>query len=77
MEKTRNHYWDNIKGILMLITVFAHVLFQLQSRSGFIEKTVDYIYMFHMPASVRFFRQERKQPQQGIYSETDFSVHHF
>lgn len=52
MEKTRNHYWDNIKGILMLLTVFAHVLFQLQSRSDFIENTVDYIYMFHMPAFV-------------------------
>ncbi len=52
MEKTRNHYWDNIKGILMLLTVFAHVLFQLQSRSEFIDKTVDYIYMFHMPAFV-------------------------
>lgn len=52
MEKTRNHYWDNIKGILMLLTVFAHVLYQLQGRSNLIENTVDYIYMFHMPAFV-------------------------
>lgn len=36
----------------MLLTVFAHVLYQLQSKSDLIENTVDYIYMFHMPAFV-------------------------
>lgn len=71
MEKTRNHYWDNIKGILMLLTVFAHVLFQLQSRSDLIEKTVDYIYMFHMPAFVFvsgfFGKSEHSRSKESIF----------
>ena len=50
--KTRSAYWDNIKGILMLLTVFAHVLYQLQDRSVTLDSTVDYIYMCHMPAFV-------------------------
>lgn len=36
----------------MLLTVFAHILFQLQSKSELIDRTVDLIYMFHMPAFV-------------------------
>ena len=26
--KNRSSYWDNIKGILILLTVFAHFLYQ-------------------------------------------------
>lgn len=48
----RSAYWDNIKGLLIFLTVFAHILFQLQEKSGVINTTVDYIYMFHMPAFV-------------------------
>ena len=48
----RSAYWDNIKGFLMLLTVFAHILFQLQNRSVIINTAVDIIYMFHMPAFV-------------------------
>ena len=52
-HKKRSAYWDNIKGLLMLLTVFAHILFQLQEKkSGTINTTVDLIYMFHMPAFV-------------------------
>ena len=47
--KTRSAYWDNIKGFLMLLTVFAHILYQLQDTSAVINGIVDYIYMFHMP----------------------------
>lgn len=36
----------------MLLTVFAHILFQLQDNSYTINRTVDIIYMFHMPAFV-------------------------
>lgn len=36
----------------MLLTVFAHILFQLQDNSDIINRTVDIIYMFHMPAFV-------------------------
>ncbi len=50
--KTRSAYWDNIKGFLMLLTVFAHILYQLQDTSAVINGIVDYIYMFHMPAFV-------------------------
>ena len=50
--KQRSCCWDNIKGFLMLITVFAHVLFQLQDKAEAINMTVDCIYMFHMPAFV-------------------------
>ena len=51
-SKTRSAYWDNIKGILMLLTVFAHVLYQLQDKSDILNGIVDGIYMFHMPAFV-------------------------
>lgn len=50
--KSRSAYWDNIKGLLIALVVFAHILFQLQNLSEAINKTVDYIYMFHMPAFV-------------------------
>lgn len=49
---SRSIYWDNIKGFLILLVVFAHILYQLQGLSGGIDATVDYIYMFHMPAFV-------------------------
>ena len=48
----RSLYWDNIKGFLILLVVFAHILYQLKGSSGYINATVDYIYMFHMPAFV-------------------------
>ncbi len=50
--KIRNAYWDNIKGLLIVLVVFAHILFQLQETSEIINNVVDYIYMFHMPAFV-------------------------
>lgn len=52
MEKnSRSAYWDNIKGFLIILVVFAHCLFDLQARplNNFL---VDAIYMFHMPAFV-------------------------
>ncbi len=47
--KSRSAYWDNIKGFLIILVVFAHCLFALQDSSlnNFL---VDAIYMFHMPA---------------------------
>ena len=50
--KDRSCYWDNIKGFLILLVVFAHILLQLQGLSDGINATVNYIYMFHMPAFV-------------------------
>ena len=51
-KKERSAYWDNIKGILILFVVFAHTLYQLQNQFSAVDQTVDYIYMFHMPAFV-------------------------
>ena len=51
-NKTRSFYWDNIKGILILLVVFAHILYQLQHISFGINYVTDTIYMFHMPAFV-------------------------
>ena len=50
-SKPRSAYWDNIKGILIFLTVFAHVLYQHQ-YNNVINSICDYIYMFHMPAFV-------------------------
>lgn len=50
--KQRSSYWDNIKGILMLLTVFAHIIFSLQMSFRIVNYIVDFIYMFHMPAFV-------------------------
>ena len=47
----REPYWDNIKGILIVLVVFAHFLFDLQS-SLVVDRLVDAIYFFHMPAFV-------------------------
>lgn len=69
-SKQRSAYWDNIKGLLMLLTVFAHILFQLQDRSKIINTTVDLIYMFHMPAFVfisgYFGKSERSHSFESI-----------
>ncbi|MCI5904403.1 MAG: CapA family protein [Oscillospiraceae bacterium] len=50
-EKLRSAYWDNIKGLLIFLVVFAHCLYGLRDTpvTGSI---VDAIYMFHMPAFV-------------------------
>ena len=51
MNNSRSAYWDNIKGFLIILVVFAHCLFGLQEQS-FNNFLVDAIYMFHMPAFV-------------------------
>ena len=48
---SRSAYWDNIKGFLIILVVFAHCLFNLQN-SPLNNAVVDAIYMFHMPAFV-------------------------
>ena len=51
-QKERSAYWDNIKGFLIILVVFAHILFPFQNTVSGIDAAVDYIYMFHMPAFV-------------------------
>ena len=70
INTNRSAYWDNMKGVLMLLVVFAHILFQLQDYSDTINCTVDYIYMFHMPAFVfisgYFGKSERSHSFESI-----------
>lgn len=67
----RSLYWDNIKGFLILLVVFAHILYQFKAGSGYINATFDYIYMFHMPAFVfisgYFGKSERSRSFGNIF----------
>ncbi|MBQ8567718.1 MAG: CapA family protein [Oscillospiraceae bacterium] len=47
----RSCYWDNIKGILIFLVVFAHFLYSFQHFENTALLT-DIIYTFHMPAFV-------------------------
>lgn len=51
MSKNRSAYWDNIKGFLIFLVVFAHCLFNFQDKEA-IEAIVQCIYLFHMPAFI-------------------------
>ena len=50
-ERIRSNSWDNIKGLLILLVVFGHCLWDLQDRH-WNDLIVDGIYFFHMPAFV-------------------------
>ncbi len=69
-KETRIYYWDNIKGFLILLVVFAHILYQLQDISKGIDATVNGIYLFHMPAFVfvsgYFGKSENSRSFKGI-----------
>lgn len=49
---SRSFYWDNCKGFLIILVVFAHFLYDLQTQHDWITTLVHAIYMFHMPAFV-------------------------
>lgn len=51
MESTRSSIWDNYKGILITLVVFAHFLYEF-TFDPVIEIIVFLIYVFHMPAFV-------------------------
>lgn len=69
-NKERSAYWDNIKGILILLVVFAHILYYLRDMSAGIAMTVELIYLFHMPAFVfvsgYFGKSERSRSFESI-----------
>ena len=48
----RSFYWDNCKGFLIILVVFAHFLYGLQEQRNWNSILVQIIYMFHMPAFV-------------------------
>lgn len=69
--KERSAYWDNIKGFLILLVVFAHVIGQVQHADESIETVIKCIYLFHMPAFVfvsgYFGKSERTWSFQSIF----------
>ena len=50
-NENRSLYYDNIKGFLILLVVFAHCLYNIQ-HIPIANIITDAIYMFHMPAFV-------------------------
>ena len=51
-NKKRSSYWDNCKGFLIILVVFAHFLIDLRDQHNINNIIVTAIYMFHMPAFV-------------------------
>ena len=51
VQNKRSPYWDNIKGFLLLLVVFAHCLYNLR-EDPLNALVVKSIYYFHMPAFV-------------------------
>ena len=51
-ERQRNPYWDNLKGLLIWLVVFAHILYAWKDQYAMVNIVVSVIYMFHMPAFV-------------------------
>ncbi len=51
LKKTKIPYWDNFKGILIILVVFTHCLFDYQSIPliGIVTRA---IYLFHMPVFI-------------------------
>ena len=51
MSKQRVSFWDNLKGILIILVVLGHFLY-IYYDTGLSKYIVNTIYMFHMPAFV-------------------------
>ncbi len=54
MTKTRSKFWDNYKGILIFLVVFAHFLWSYFSdlTNSYANTITIFIYLFHMPAFI-------------------------
>ena len=50
-ENRRVYFWDNFKGMLIFLVVFAHILYETNGGTV-ITPVLDIIYIFHMPAFV-------------------------
>lgn len=63
-EKERNYFFDNLRGILILLVVMAHFISPLGKATG-IKFLYRYIYIFHMPGmlfiSGYFFKSSIKE----------------
>ena len=49
-KKKRNPYWDNVKGILVILVVLGHLLELMAGRIPGALYLWSMIYSFHMPA---------------------------
>lgn len=50
-SKGRNPYWDNLKGVIIILVVFGHLLYDAPVSSWF-EYPLTIIYSFHMPVFI-------------------------
>ena len=68
--KQRSSYWDNMKGLLILLVVFAHVLDAWIQNFSVVRLVYSTIYVFHMPAFVfisgYFGKSEKSRGFQSI-----------
>ena len=66
----RNSYWDNMKGLLIWLVVFAHILYDWANQFMTLQLVVTAIYAFHMPAfafiSGYFGKSEKSRSFQSI-----------
>lgn len=46
---TRNHYFDNLKFILIVLVVLGHFLGRYRTESGWLNGLYLFVYLFHMP----------------------------
>jgi fucose 4-O-acetylase-like acetyltransferase len=51
-EPSRNPYFDNLKGLLILLVIFGHAIQPLIFKFPVIRSFYTFIYLFHMPAFV-------------------------
>lgn len=63
--KQRDAYFDNVKGILILLVVIGHLIEPFYLKSKFVESLYTFIYTFHMPAFIflsgLFFKPDLKK----------------
>ena len=52
--KERSSFWDNYKGILIILVVFGHFIYEsaVALSGSFANDLFKFIYAFHMPAFV-------------------------
>lgn len=63
--RKRDLYFDNLKGILISLVVFGHLIENFYFKSKFVEIVYTFIYTFHMPAFIflsgLFFKPDLKK----------------
>lgn len=69
-KKERIYYWDNLKGLLILLVVLGHYVEYAMTARPWLSRVWTAIYSFHMPAFVLvsgyFLGKSRKDPVERI-----------